>query len=177
MSTRLFAEFIEPLIQKKIDSAKFEQSLLYDGSEKSDELSGALGEIARYAAFLLGSSEEAMLRRLYAIRKLETRTLNLTLADVFLEALDSSVHMSDLPVLAGNTEGAREMVDAYHNARGTRATTFEERALANKLLHFCAGLVAGIECDLDDREGIIAELVNSRVLKKKIDQLREAEAA
>ena len=118
-------------------------------NQEVDSLEGLGGRTAlsaRAAAILGDVGEEAVYRRLYAVRNGGCRAVHTEIADAMLLAIDVAIGDTDLPTLAGTKAGAREMIEVW----APEVEGVEAERLASTMLHFCNGLLEGLSTDLDE---------------------------
>lgn len=93
---------------------------------------GPFGSLYAHMARHTGIEEKSVPRRIYSIRRSQSYTTMLDIADALLLGLDTWIEHTDLPVLPANPKTARTMVDTHF----PRMPEAERRKLARSLHRF-----------------------------------------
>lgn len=135
--TDQLAEVLIPLIER-LDAG------LTCNDNRNQHLSqgnGAIELLGERIGPRIGVKPDAIKRRIYDIKERRSYTTNSELADALLCELGVNIGDTDIPTLAGNPDGALDMVECWADFNEPGMPTLERRKLAKTLHSFCHAYV------------------------------------
>jgi hypothetical protein len=101
----------------------------------------------------IGFQPDTVLRRIYDVQHITTKTVSLTFADELTLQLGMTIRGEDVPIIPRSNGVAREMVEAYLDIHEVDEPELDAKRLARSLFNFACGYVA----ELDEVEDFIRE--------------------
>lgn len=164
--TEMLADWLRPV----------EQELNYELSHgDKTEAAGGRSVLAARASRHEGYTEEAMLRRLFAICNLDSYKTDANIADVLADAAGFNWRDTYLPTFPGNRWSATEMVAIANEEQDLRLTAFEQKQLARSLYNFTRGFQMAY--DRPNRKKRRQMKIDARDKRAALRARREAVAA
>jgi hypothetical protein len=105
--------------------------------------SGALEVLCSRAARIKGVTDDNMLRRLYAIRKGESRATRASVAEALLMALDVAIGDTEIVQVPAGKVAARERIDIWLELRGSEMSERDIEEMVEDLMEFTRLVIHG----------------------------------